>query len=142
LRNAWTGSQREIKGNALDEEQTAETTSLLIERGCLFFVCATEMSVNSNPTITNFQQTQAEYISENVSDSAPPLLRRQVSRLRRTYEKMPAQLFLQSVLLTDSIFRVINQASIHFAMKRPPELGAFRWVIDGKDKKKTAYEAA
>ena len=27
-------------------------------------------------------------------------------------------------------------------MQKPPELGAFRWVIDGKDKRKTAYEAA
>ena len=27
-------------------------------------------------------------------------------------------------------------------MQKPRELGAFRWVIDGKDKKKTAYEAA
>jgi len=142
VRNTWGGSQQEVKGYELDEEQTAETLSLLIERGCLFFVCATEMSLNSDSMITNFQQTQAEYITENVTDSAHPLLRRQVFRLRRTYEKMPAQLFLQSVLLTDLIFRVINQASIHFAMQKPAELGAFRWAIDAKDKKKTAYETA
>jgi hypothetical protein len=142
VRNSWGRLQQEIKGYALDEQQTAETICLLIERGCLFFVCATEMSLNSNSIITNFQRTQAQYITEDVSDSAHPLLRRQVSRLRRTYENMPAQLFLQSVLLTDLIFKVINQASIHFAMKRPPELGAFRWVIDGKDKKKTVYEAS
>ncbi len=142
IRNAWGGTQQEVKGSALNEEQTAETISLLIERGCVFFVCATEMSVNSDSMIANFQKTQAEYITENVPHSAHPLLRRQVFRLRQTYEKMPAQLFLQSVLLTDLIFRVINQASIHFAMQRPCELGAFRWIIDGKDKKKTAYEAA
>lgn len=142
LRNMWGGAQQEVKGYALDEEKTAKTISLLIERGCLFFVCATEMSLNSDSMITNFQRTQAKYITEDISDSAHPLLRREVFRLRRTYEKMPAQLFLQSVLLTDLIFRVINQASIHFAMQMPPELGAFRWVIDGKDKKKTAYETA
>jgi hypothetical protein len=142
LRNTWGESQQEVKGYALNEEQTAETICLLINHGCVFYVCATEMSLNSDSMIANFQRTQAEYITENVSDSAHPLLRRQVLRLRRTYEKMPAQLFLQSVLLTDLIFRVINQASIHFAMQKPPELGAFRWIIDGKDKQKTAYEAA
>jgi len=142
LRTSWGGSQREVKGNTLNEEETAETISLLVERGCLFFVCATEMSLNAASTIANFQRTQAEYITANVSDAHHPLLRRQVVRLRRTYEKMPAQLFLQSVLLTDLIFKVIHQASIHFAMQKAPELGAFRWVIDGKDKKKTAYEAA
>jgi hypothetical protein len=63
VRNTWAGSQQEIKGYALDEQQTAEAISLLIERNCLFFVCATEMSLNSDSIITNFQRTQAEYIS-------------------------------------------------------------------------------
>jgi hypothetical protein len=142
LRNAWVGSQQEAKGNTLNEEQTSETINLLVDRGCLFFVCATEMSLNSDSMISNFQRTQAEYITENVSDAHHPLLRRQLFSLRRTFENMPAQLFLQSVLLTELIYRVINQSSIHFAMQKPPELGAFRWIIDGKDKKKTAYEAA
>ncbi len=142
LRNTWGESPQEVKGYALNEEQTAETISLLTNHGCVFFVCATEMSLNSDSMIANFQRTQAEYITENVPSSAHPLLRRQVLRLRRAYEKMPAQLFLQSVLLTDLIFRVINQASIHFAMQKPHELGGFRWIIDGKDKTKTAYEAA
>src|SRR5688572_1462290 len=65
LRNTWGGAQQEVKGSTLNEEQTAETISLLIERGCIFFVCATEMSVNSDSMITNFQRTQAEYITEN-----------------------------------------------------------------------------
>ncbi|MCL4177975.1 MAG: DUF3800 domain-containing protein [Verrucomicrobia bacterium] len=142
LRTSWGGAQHEVKGNTLNEEQTADTISLLVGRGCLFLACATEMSLNADSMIADFQRTQAEYITDNVSDAHHPLLRRQVVRLRRTYEKMPAQPFLQSVLLTDLIFRVINHASIHFAMQKAPELGAFRWVIDGKDKKKAAYEAA
>ena len=142
LRHTWAGSRKEVKGNTLQEEQAAETIALLVDRGCLFSVCATEMSLNSGSMIAAFQRTQAEYITENVSDAHRPLLRRQLFRLRRIYESMPAQLFLQSVLLTDLIYRVINQAGIHFALQKPPELGAFRWIIDGKDKKKTAYEAA
>jgi hypothetical protein len=57
--------------------------------------------------------------------------------------RTPQDAFCQMATnVTDLIFRVINQASMHFAMKKPPELGAFKWVIDGKDKTKTAYEAA
>src|ERR1035441_2736262 len=97
LRNTWGESQQEVKGHGLNEEQTAEKNCFLINHSCAFYVCATEMSLNTDSMIANFQRTQAEYITENVSDSAHPLLRRQVLRLRRTYEKMPAQLFLPSV---------------------------------------------
>jgi len=43
---------------------------------------------------------------------------------------------------TDLIKKVIDQAAMEFAIKDPPEAGKFRWVIDGKDEKKTEYEAA
>ncbi|PYJ82720.1 MAG: hypothetical protein DME22_17730 [Verrucomicrobia bacterium] len=142
LRDMWAGSLREVKGNTLREEQTAELIDLLVDRGCLLFICATEMSLNSASMIANFQREQSEYITENITDAHHPLLRRQVFRLRQRFESMPAQLFLQSVLLTDVIRKAIDESSVHFAMKNPPELGAFRWFIDGKDKTKTAYEAA
>jgi hypothetical protein len=142
LRNTWGGSQQEVKGNTLREEQTADAIALLVRRGCLFFVCATEMSLNSDSMIANFQRIQSEYITENISNSHHPMLRKQMFKLRRTFEIMPTQLFLQAMLLTDLIRKVIDQASLHFAMQMPVELGAFRWFIDGKDKTKTTYEAA
>jgi hypothetical protein len=142
LRDTWGGPGKEAKGSALQEEQTDQTIALLVAQGCLFFVCATEMSLNSDTVIADFQRRQAEYITESVSRGHHPLLRRQLFRLRRKFENMPAQLFVQSVLLTDLVRKVIDLASIQFAMKRPCELGAFRWFIDAKDKQKTAYEAA
>jgi hypothetical protein len=142
LRNTWSGSQQEVKGNTLNEEQTADAIDLLVDRGCFFFVCATEMSLNSDSMIANFQSKQSEYITENISNGHHPMLRKQMFRLRQTFEIMPAQLFLQAMLLTDLIRKAIDQASLHFAMQMPSELGAFKWFIDGKDKKKTAYEAA
>lgn len=100
------------------------------------------MSLNSDSMIADFQRQQSEYITENVSSAHHPFLRKQLRKLRDTFEVMPTQLFLQSMLLTDLIRKVIDQGSLHFAMQKPSELGAFRWFIDGKDRKKTAYEAA
>src|ERR1035441_6085682 len=57
LRTSWGGSQREVKGNTLNEEETAETISLLVERGCLFFVCATEMSLNADRKSTRLNSS-------------------------------------------------------------------------------------
>src|SRR5690348_7864431 len=63
LRDIWDGSQEEIKGSALQEEQTDQTIALLAEQGCIFFVCATEMSLNSGSVIADFQHKQAEFIA-------------------------------------------------------------------------------
>jgi hypothetical protein len=142
LRDTWAGFRQEVKGSELNENQIAEVINLLLDEGCLFFVCATEMSLNSDVAIAEFQSKQAACITERISGAHHPLLRKQLFGLRQTFEKMPAQLFLQSVLLTDLIRKVIDQTGIHFAMQHPSELGAFRWFIDGKDKKKTAYEIA
>lgn len=142
LRSTWAGTPQEVKGSKLQEYQTAKVIDLLSERGCLFFVCATEMSLNSDAMIADLQRKQAECITENISNAHHPLLRRQLFELHQAFEKMPAQLFLQSVLLTDLIRKVIDLSGIHFAMQKPSEIGAFRWYIDSKDKTKTAYEIA
>jgi hypothetical protein len=142
LRDTWAGLRDEVKGSELHEKQIAEVIALLVDQDCLFFVCATEMSLNSDVVIADFQRKQAECITENISDAHHPLLRRQLFELHQTFESMPTQLFLQSVLLTDLIRKIIDQSCIHFALQKPSEIGAFRWFIDGKDKKKTAYEIA
>lgn len=142
LRDSWVGLRQEAKGSELHEKQIAEVVPPLIDHGCQFFVCATEMSLNSVVMITDFQRKQAELITDNISDAHHPLVRKQLFDLRRTFEGMPTQLFLQSVLLTDLVRKVIDQSCIHFALQKPCEVGAFRWFIDGKDKTKTAYEIA
>lgn len=142
LRKKWSGYPEEVKGSALDEDKVASVIDLLVQNQCLFFTCATEMSLNSPAFMKEYQEKQAKCITENISDSCHPQLREQVFRLRGVFEQMPSQLFIQTVLLTDLIKKVIDQTAIQFAMKDPPEIGAFRWVIDGKDEQKTTYEAA
>jgi hypothetical protein len=55
IRDTWAGLRQEIKGSELNEKQIAEVITLLIDQGCLFFVCATEMSLNSDVTIAEFR---------------------------------------------------------------------------------------
>jgi hypothetical protein len=140
LRSSWNATAQELKGNTLSEQQTAQVIELLFHSGCLFFVCATEMSLNTDSMIADFQRGQAEYITADITDAHHPFVRRRAFRTRRSMERMSTPLFLQSMLLTDLVRKVIDQASVHFSMQTPPELGAFKWLIDAKDKTKTAYE--
>jgi hypothetical protein len=62
LKNNWTGSSNEIKGSALTENQVAAVIECLLDHECLFFVCATEMSLNSQAVMKKFQDSQAELL--------------------------------------------------------------------------------
>jgi hypothetical protein len=139
----WGSRDKEIKGSSLCESQVAAVIALLVEARCLFFVCATEMSENDPSEMHRYQASQARCLTDDPTEKHPPKLRTQMAGIRKLYEAMPPQLFIQTVLLTDLIKRVIDLATMHFAMRGPAsEAGAFRWVIDGKEEQKTKYETA
>ncbi len=142
LKVSWTGRNDEIKGRSLNESQVAEVIECLLKHNCLFFVCATEMSLNSSAVMKEYQATQAEFLTADLTDAHHAELKKEVYRLRRIFESTPNQLFIQAVLLTDLVKKVTDQATLHFVMKDPAEAGKFVWVIDGKDKRKMEFEAA
>jgi len=142
LKIKWTGSSSEIKGSTLIENQVSAAIDCLLDHGCLFFVCATEMSLNSQKVMDSYQKTQGEYLTIELSDSHSEAVRKEAFRLRGIFERMPSPLFIQTVLLTDLIKKVIDQAALHFVMKDAAEAGKFGWVIDAKDKRKTEFETA
>src|SRR3546814_10263368 len=49
---------------------------------------------------------------------------------------MPHQLYIQSCATFELIWRTIENATMYYCQRRPVELGAFYWVVDGKDKDK------
>ena len=142
LKAQWGTPNGEIKGSRLNEPQVAAVIDLLIDCGCMFFVAATEMSVNDVAAMNAYQKAQAELFTDGLTDSAIPELRKQVTGLRASFESMSSPLFIQAVLLTDLLKKVIDLATLHFALTSPKEAGAFKWVIDGKDITKTKYESA
>src|SRR5205809_220708 len=69
LRSSWSAAVQELKGSTLCEQQSAQVIELLFQAGCLFFVCATEMSLNSESMIADFQRVQAEYITDSITNA-------------------------------------------------------------------------
>jgi hypothetical protein len=140
----WGLPEGEVKGRTLDEPKVAEVIALLVDAGCYFFVGATEMSVNEQAAVREFQDTQARLLTEDLTPEHSAEVREQAFRLRALHERMAPQLFLQSVVLTDVIKRVIDLASLRFALVGPArEAGAFHWVIDAKSgESRTPYEHA
>ena len=50
-------------------------------------------------------------------------------------------LYLQALVTFELLHQVISHVSMYFAQRQPQELGAFTWIIDGKEPtKKTNWE--
>src|SRR5690349_20581831 len=59
-------------------------------------------------------------------------LRDEVDIIARRIERLSNQLYVQSVIQTDAIDRVLRVATVHFAQTCPRTLDTFAWRIDAK----------
>ena len=98
------------------------------------------MSAYQKGQLEAYRDRQALGFVVNLTEQHSPRLREQMVNLKREFEKLPYQLYMQSRILTELLIRIIQESSILFARRDPPELAAFRWIIDAKDTTKTAYE--
>jgi hypothetical protein len=57
----------------------------------------------------------------------------QVKALRAALERMPPQLYVQCVLMSELVATAIEDNLMYFAQRRPRELGKFEWTVDAKD---------
>lgn len=142
LKGKWGVTGLEVKGSALDEQQVAAVLNLLLRCECLFFVTTTEMSVNDKVFMESFKQTETENLTVGLTENANPELVAQVKKSQAAFRAMAPQLHLQLFLLTDLLKKVLDVATLHFAMTRPEEIGAFHWVVDEKNPHRAPYEEA
>jgi hypothetical protein len=134
LRSSLPKEKGEVKGRLLSERDIDAVVSMLARNEVLFEIDAFDMAIHTTTDIADHQRRQAEGITKHVTDKYHPNLRGQLFDLRHRLEKMTPQLYVQSVMMFDLISAVIEHATLFYSQRMPRELGAFHWVIDGKDK--------
>jgi hypothetical protein len=55
-------------------------------------------------------------------------------------EKMPAQLYTQSIAMTRLARNVIQVSTLYYSQRKPSELSTFDWIIDAKNENTSNYE--
>jgi hypothetical protein len=141
LKANWRSSSGEIKGSQLNEKQIAKVIEVLVGAGAKFFVAATEMSLNPEQQILERRESMGERLMAAVTSGHSPNVRTQMEELVSTVRAMPAQLFVQYLLLADLVDRILRVMPTYYAFAGPQELATFRWTFDGKDQKRTRFEA-
>jgi hypothetical protein len=131
----------EIKGRRLNESQIAETISYLNKFDILVEICGIDLGMHNEKQISEFKKIQADKLTENLTSDHHPHLVDQVHKLKTFMLGLSNQLFVQYVITTELIARLVEIATMYYCQRIPSELGVFHWMVDAKDKKvKTPFE--
>jgi hypothetical protein len=95
--------------------------------------CAIDVSREDIAGVDLHKARQCEGITKHLTDEHHPNLVREVWNLRHVLERMPRQLYLQCVMMSELIRTASEEVTTYFAQRRPRELAAFEWTIDAKD---------
>jgi len=141
LSRAWEKKDGEIKGALVTPDQLKALVDCLFRLDAILHCVACDVSKHDSGQIGDHKNDQADRITRNLKGDFYPQLIEQVWALRREVERMPEQLYVQSVLMRELVCIASEELCHYFAQRKPKELGDFRWFIDAKDPtKETAQE--
>jgi hypothetical protein len=123
----------ELKGGSLDVSHLKILSSVLFERDALLHLSAIDMQDESENGLLEHKRLQCEGLTKHLTVEHHPSLVRQIGNLRSTLERIPMQLYVQTVLMRDLVATIIEDSTLYFSQRRPRELSNFSWTIDAKD---------
>jgi hypothetical protein len=135
LSHNWPRRDGELKSAELDATHLSILVDVLYRHDGLLHVVATD-AAKDQAAVARHQAEQAEGITRHLTSEHLQSLIDGVWALRRSLEKMPAQLYIQCVVMLHLVWIVAEEASMYFAQRRPTELAQFEWMIDAKDPRK------
>jgi hypothetical protein len=136
LRHKLPKERGEVKGRLLSESEVGEVVAVLKRVGALFEITVVDSAMHTAEELANHRARQAEKFTEHLTASHHKTLVKEIYDLKRQLESMPLQLYLQSVVLNELIYNVLNLASTYFAFRLPAELAVYHWILDAKDRSK------
>ncbi|MCM0604704.1 MAG: DUF3800 domain-containing protein [Xanthomonadaceae bacterium] len=142
LTNPWKNDSKEIKGKNLNEEQIDAVVNLEKKFDSLLICSCVDLKMQTEEYVTQHKTAQADFILKAITVKTSPKLKREMEDLSMRTRALSNQLYIQSVVLSTVIDRVIRDSTLYYSQRQPKTLGRFRFIIDAKDRSKiTEYES-
>jgi uncharacterized protein DUF3800 len=122
----------EVKGRLLNEKQINEVVTLLARNEVLFEVTALDLGIQTEDDLKAYKQKHGEEMLAKVNNFHESQ-RAEVEKASREILATSVPLYLQALTTFDVIHRLIGNMTMFYSQRRPQELGAISWVVDGKD---------
>jgi Protein of unknown function (DUF3800) len=133
LTRDWPRNKGELKGGALKVSHLESLVDVLFRHDAIMHACAIDVSRESDKGLDDHKADQCNSLTKHMTSAHHPNVVREVQELRRTLERMPRQLYIQSGVMRELIDTTYKQVTTYFAQRRPRELAKFEWTIDAKD---------
>ena len=138
LRSKYGGSETKLgQMRETDYFETLHKLSLLPGLG---FAVACDVSLHSRDVVEAHRDSQAIKVLEHIDKMRFESGRQGLQQLADDLRALPFQLYAQLVLQVKLFDEVIRRTTLYYAQRRPQALGNFRWRLDRKDTRPTAYE--
>jgi hypothetical protein len=142
LSQLWPRIKGELKGGALSPDHLEQLVDVLFRHDALLQACVIDVSHESQVAVERHKTVQAEGITKYLVPTHHPDLIKEVWELRNTLERMPNQLYIQSVLMRELVAWAVEETTMYFSQRRPRELAQFEWTIDAKDPRRISTQEA
>jgi len=122
----------EVKGRLLNEKQIDEVVTLLARNEVLFEATAIDLGMHTEQEVLHYKKQHGEEMLAKVANFREDV-RPEVEKASRQILETSVPLYLQALATFEVLHRLIGHMTMYFCQRRPAELGAFAWIVDGKD---------
>jgi hypothetical protein len=134
IRTQLPKERGEVKGRLLAEADMAKVVDLLRRNECLLEVVGIDLNTHTDADIDAHKMDLARVMLAGATSTHGPNVHERVRGLAERIQALPNQLYVQSAVMIELVRHTCEHAINYYAQRRPQELAAFCWVVDGKDK--------
>lgn len=122
----------EVKGRLLSEWQIDEVVTLLARNEVLFESTVLDLGMHTEQAVLDYKKQHGEEMLAKAATFREDV-RPEVEKASRQILETSVPLYLQALTTFEVLHRLIGHMTMYFSQRRPAELGAFAWIVDGKD---------
>jgi hypothetical protein len=131
LRSRLPVQNGELKGRSLNEAQVNDVVEMLVAYDVLFEISFVDLGMLTESAVSAYKKAHGDYTLGSVDRFHEPA-RGDVESAGRQILATSLPLYIQAVTTFELMHRLIGHTTLYYVQRLPAELGAFSWIVDGK----------
>jgi hypothetical protein len=130
ISRGWPRKDGELKGGQLQPAHLDALVDILFRHDALLYACAIDVSREAPGDVEYHKARQCEGTTKHLTAEHNSAVVQSIWKLRHALERMPIQLYIQCVLMSELVANAVELATLYFAQRRPRELAKFDWTVE------------
>jgi hypothetical protein len=123
----------EVKGRLLNEGQISGVVNMLAATPAIFDITAMDTGMETRDAVQKHRDRHAEKLRQSVGPKHRPSMIAEMERIAHRLRETPLQRYIESQLIFEVVYRILQHAMILYCQILPQELGLFTWTFDSKE---------